>query len=72
MPREKECTECGERFTGNHRIKDGEPYCNGCEPLEPGKGLPTDGYDAPQTVEAYQRSKHVIVDVGALMDGDPR
>jgi len=73
MRREHTCAGCGDTFTGNHRVKGGEPYCPGCEPLEVGRGLPDPDFEPATTVEEYEARKATVIPVGALMEGgDPR
>lgn len=73
MPREHTCAGCGTVFSGNHRVKGGEPFCPSCEPLAPGRGLPKTNHEPPRTVERFEASKATPVPVGALLGGgDPR
>lgn len=69
MNREKTCAGCGATFTGNCRVKDGERYCNDCEPMAVGRGKPREDFDPAETVEEYEARKNVRVPVGELMDG---
>lgn len=71
-PAERTCAGCGDAFTGNHRVRDGEPHCRDCEPLAVGRGLPSPEFEPAETIEEYEARKAVMVPVAELLDIEPR
>lgn len=61
-----ECAGCGATIDGgNHRVEDGEAFCNDCEPLQVVDSSPD--FEPPATMAEYEANRGVLIHVGELL-----